>query len=348
MLDATLWLDGLQHVTIRGAGMDKTRLNFAQQKSGAEGIKITNGRHITIEGLSVLNSKGDAIKTQAVDTIIFRQVKTEWTRGPHSSNGAYGLYPVQCSHVLIEHCAARGASDAGIYVGQSNHVVVRHCKAWENVAGIEIENTNHADVYANEAYQNTGGLLVFDLPDLPQKQGSYVRLFKNTIRDNNLANFAPKGNIVAKVPQGTGILLLAASHVEIFENTIHNNITLGTGIVSYYITENPITDSAYNPYPNHIYIHHNEYSRPGVRATGKGRMGQMFRFKLRFGKNVPHILHDGIERADAPIVLCVHSNGAAGIVNIDAGNGFKNIQHNEARFDCVGERISGESIVHSP
>ena len=244
MLDASLWLDGLENVTIKGAGMDKTILNFKGQISGAEGIKVTNAKKIVLEDFSVQNTKGDAFKTQQVDGMVFRRVKAEWTNGPDEKNGAYGLYPVQCNHVLIEYSEARGASDAGIYVGQSNFVIVRNSKAWENVAGIEIENTSYADVYDNEAWNNTGGLLIFDLPDLLKKKGGYIRLYNNNIHDNNHVNFAPKGNIVAKVPQGTGIMLMAANNVEIFNNKVINNISVGTAVVSYYISENPIKDSA--------------------------------------------------------------------------------------------------------
>ncbi|HSK11851.1 MAG TPA: parallel beta-helix domain-containing protein, partial [Phnomibacter sp.] len=314
-------------------------LNFSGQKSGAEGVKITNAKSIVLEDLSVQNTKGDAIKTQQVDGMVFRRVKAEWTNGPHKNNGAYGLYPVQCDNVLIEYCEARGASDAGIYVGQSNHVIVRHSKAWENVAGIEIENTSYADVHDNEAWNNTGGLLVFDLPDLVKKKGGHARLYNNVIRDNNLANFAPKGNIVAKVPQGTGIMLLAASDVEIFNNTISNNISAGTAVVSYFMTENPINDTLYYPYPSGIYIHNNRYARPRVKATSKGRMGKMFAFKLRFGKNVPHILYDGIEDERRPVSLCIQNNDEQTVANIKAANKFKDISRDPAPFNCRGKTL---------
>jgi parallel beta-helix repeat protein len=246
---------------------------------------------------------------------------------------------------LIDNCTAIGASDAGIYVGQSKNIIVRNCKAYNNVAGIEIENSLYADVYDNEAYDNTGGVLVFDLPDLIQKEGGFVRIFKNSIHDNNLANFAPKGNIVAKVPQGTGAMILATRNVEIFENKIVNNITVGTAIVSYYITENPINDKEYNPYPSHVNIHNNYFERKRVKATGKGRMGKMFRFKLRFGKDVPHILYDGIEDSKMKDrKICIRDNGNATFVNIDAEHGFKNMSHDSAPHDCALESINAVMI----
>lgn len=338
-LNMSLWLDGKKNVIIKGKGMDKTILNFANQVSGAEGIKVTNGKNITIQDVTVQDTKGDAVKTQYVDGITFKQVKAEWTRGANSKNGGYGLYPVQCTNVLIDGCEARGASDAGIYVGQSKYIIVRNSKATENVAGIEIENSLYADVYDNETTNNTGGILIFDLPDLVQKKGGYVRVYRNKVHHNNHINFAPKGNIVGKVPQGTGVMILATNHVDVFENKIVNNITASTAIVSYYITENPIKDSSYYPFPTQINIYNNNYERENVRATGKGRMGKMYRFKLRFGKNVPHIQYDGIVDAKNPAEICIRNNTNQSFANLDAENGFKKISRDASKHDCTLQPI---------
>jgi parallel beta-helix repeat protein len=347
-LDASLWLDEKKNVTIKGAGEDKTVLSFKGQISGAEGIKITNSSAIVLEGLTVQDTKGDAIKTQMVDGITFRNVKAEWTNGGRKENGAYGLYPVQCTNVLIDGCTAIGASDAGIYVGQSKYIIVKNSKAYNNVAGIEIENSWYADVFDNEAYDNTGGILIFDLPDLIQKEGGYVRVFRNNIHDNNHVNFAPKGNTVGKIPQGTGLMILATRHVEAFENKIVNNISAGTAIVSYYITENPIHDNSYKPFPSNIYIHDNYYERPNVKATSKGRLGKMYKYKLRFGKNVPHILYDGIEDKDnKDRNICFKNNTNASFVNIDAGHGFKNKSRDMTPHDCVQSPITPVNLSAS-
>jgi parallel beta-helix repeat protein len=338
-LNMSLWMDGKQNITIRGKGMDKTILSFKEQLAGAEGIKITNSSRITIQDLTVQDSKGDLIKAQGVDGLILKNVKAEWTGKPSKDNGAYALYPVQCKNVLIDSCVAIGASDAGIYVGQSQHVIVRNSKAINNVAGIEIENTLYADVYNNEATENTGGILIFDLPNLVQKKGGYVRVFDNYVHHNNYPNFAPKGNIVGKIPLGTGTMVLATNNVEIYNNRIINNRTAGTVIVSYYIAEIPINDPAYYPYPDHIFIHDNIYERKKQRTTMKGRMGLMFRLKVRFGKNVPHIIYDGI--TDDKITnqsICIRNNTNQSIGNIKAANKFKDITRDMTPYNCVGAR----------
>jgi parallel beta-helix repeat protein len=285
----------------------------------------------------VQDSKGDLIKGQLVDGFILKNIKAEWTGKPSGENGAYALYPVQCKNVLIDSCIAIGASDAGIYVGQSQYVVVRNSKAINNVAGIEIENTLNADVYNNEATENTGGILIFDLPNLIQKKGGHVRVFNNHIHHNNYPNFAPKGNIVGKVPLGTGLMILATNNVEIFNNRIINNRTAGTAIVSYYISEIPIRDSLYYPFPDHIYIHDNTFEREHIRTTMKGRMGLMFRLKVRFGKNVPHIVYDGIvDDKLTSQAICIRDNKNQSMANIKAANKFKGITRDMSAYNCAG------------
>ena len=291
---------------------------------------------------SIQDAKGDCIKAMDVTGITFRRVRAEWTGKLSNKNGSYAIYPVLCSNVLIEESIARGASDAGIYVGQSRNIIVRNCKAYENVAGIEIENSIDAEVYQNEAYNNTGGILVFDLPDLKLKRGANCKVHDNIIRENNQLNFAPKGNIVGKVPQGTGVLLLASTNVEVYNNKITNNRTIPTGIISYYITENPIKDSLYYPYPTAIHIHDNEYSKEKKKATMKGRIGKLYRFKLKFGKNVPDIVYDGIldeailanKQYPADKKICLSNNKGATYANLDAGNNFKNISRDISAVSC--------------
>ena len=160
----TLNVDG---VTLRGAGMDETVLNFQGQIAGAEGLLVT-ANDFTLEDLAIEDTSGDGLKVNGGRNIIIRGVRVEWTGGYSTDNGAYGLYPVQTENVLIEDSVAIGASDAGIYVGQSRNVTVRNNRAEFNVAGIEVENTIRADVYGNTATDNTGGILVFNMPNLPQ------------------------------------------------------------------------------------------------------------------------------------------------------------------------------------
>ena len=262
-LEDSLSLD-VDGVTVQGDGHENTILDFSGQKSGAQGLMVTSDE-VILRNFAVLDSKGDAIKVKGSNGISFINVRTEWSGGPKPSNGAYGLYPVESKNVLIDGCIAIGASDAGIYVGQSENIIVRNSIAKFNVAGIEIENSYYADVYDNTAEDNTGGILVFDLPGLPQQGGHDVRVFNNSIFHNNTDNFAPEGNIVGEVPRGTGIIIMANSNVEIFDNRIEDHETVGIAVVSYINDNDPndFSDSGYYPHPKSVQIHNNKITRSG-------------------------------------------------------------------------------------
>ena len=287
-LEDSLSLD-VDNVQIEGEGMNQTILNFKNQQSGAQGLSVTSD-NVTLQDFSIQDAKGDAIKVKGVTNIKFLRVKTEWTNGPKSENGAYGLYPVESKNVLIDGCVAIGASDAGIYVGQSQNIIVRNSRAEFNVAGIEIENSYFADVYDNVATNNTGGILVFDLPSLPQQGGHHVRVFNNQSVGNNTDNFAPAGNIVGEVPRGTGIIIQANSNVEIFNNIIGDNETVNIAVVTY---GSDTDDKDYYPHPKSIQIHGNEFGPTGYNPdTSKGELAQIL-YDLS-GGDMPDIFWDGL------------------------------------------------------
>ena len=279
-------VDGISFI---GSDINKTILSFENQQTGAQGLLITSD-NVTLSDFAVVNAKGDAIKAKGVDNIKFIKVKTEWTGGPKETNGAYGLYPVESTNILIDNCVAIGASDAGIYVGQSQNIIVKNSRAEFNVAGIEIENSYFADVFNNIATNNTGGILVFDLPGLPQQGGHHVRVFNNEIINNNTDNFAPEGNIVGEVPRGTGVIIQANSLVDIFENTIKGNETINIAIVTYpYETE----DKEYNPHPRNVQIYNNTFGKSGYRPDLEtGELAKML-YEIS-GGDMPDIFWDGV------------------------------------------------------
>ncbi len=329
-------------VRLKGAGIDKTVLSFAGQKSGSAGLLVTAGDFI-IEDLTIQDTKGDALKINGAENVTIRRIKTEWTGGPKETNGAYGIYPVQCTNVLIEDSVAIGASDAGIYVGQSKNIIVRRNRAEFNVAGIEIENSTAADVYENVATKNTGGLLVFNLPALPVQGGSFTRLYNNQIFENNTPNFAPKGNIVANVPTGTGIMVLATHDIEIFKNKIHNNQSANISILSYLTTGNPIKDAKFDPFVEKIYIHDNDIAGGGNLPAGRvAKLGDVL------GNPVPSIIYDGVVKPKLESArICIQNNGDATFVNYDAGGGFKKASKDLKAHGCSLPSLAAVSIPAS-
>jgi parallel beta-helix repeat protein len=348
-LTRTLTLTGKRGITLRGAGMDKTILSFKGQTTGAEGIKVA-ADGFTLEGLTIQDTKGDAFKVEGGEGVVVRDVKAEWTRGPHTDNGAYGIYPVQCTNVLIEGAVVIGASDAGIYVGQSKQVVVRRSRAERNVAGFELENTQQGEIVDSEAVGNTGGILVFDLPDLPVQGGRDIRVHRNVVRGNNEPNFAPSGNIVGKVPTGTGVMIIANDGVEVADNTIEDHRTMNLAVLSYFVTEEKIKDARYDPYPEGISVHGNRFARGGYDPAGGSAFQSkkvILALRLKLGTPFPDILWDGVVRdgtraADAR--LCLRGNGEARFANMDAAHDFAAISRDLAAHDCTLPEVQAVSL----
>jgi parallel beta-helix repeat protein len=331
----SLSVDG---VTLQGAGPDRSVLSFAGQRSGAEGLLVT-ADDIRLEGFAIEDASGDALKINECRNLVIRSVRTEWTGGPSPDNGAYGIYPVQCTGVRIEDSVAIGASDAGIYVGQSSDILVRGNRVEYNVAGIEIENSVRADVHDNDVRHNTGGILVFDLPDLPVQGGRETRVFGNRLISNNTANFAPPGNIVGTVPAGTGIMVNANDEIEIFDNDIVDHASAAILVVSYLITGRPVEDPDYDPYPERIHVHGNRIERSGHDPDSEPLIALHRQLQ---GEDLPGLIWDGFVApdADAP-VLCVHDNPGLTTVALDAPNDFADVRMAPAEFDCTLPRLAG-------
>jgi parallel beta-helix repeat protein len=282
--------DGLSldvdNVTVKGAGPDRTVLSFKGQKGAGEGLLITSDR-VTVRDLGVEDTRGDGVKAKGSDEISFVNLRVEWTGGPKETNGAYGVYPVSSSNVLIDKVVVKGASDAGIYVGQSKNIVVKDSRAEFNVAGIEIENSYNADVFDNVATKNTGGILVFDLPNLPQMGGHSHRIYRNRIVANDTPNFAPKGNIVASVPVGTGVMVMANKNVHVFGNEIDGNQSAAVMLVSY---TQKFDDKTYNPLPRDVVVRDNKIGRNGYDPKFAGAEI----LAKAVGGTIPPVMWDGV------------------------------------------------------
>jgi len=273
-------------VTLRGAGMDKSVLDFTSQQGAGEGLLVTSD-NVTLRDFAVENPKGDGIKSKGADMIIYSDIRVEWTGGPKATNGAYGIYPVESIGVLVTGSKVSGASDAGIYVGQSRDITVRDNIVAYNVAGIEIENSRNALVTGNIATRNTGGLLVFDLPGLPVMNGGNVILRENIVADNDTPNFAPPGNIVASVRRGTGVLVMANDGVLIENNAFENNPTAHVMVIAY---TQAYDDARYNPHARNVIVGRNAFGRGGDDPQLDGKEQLL----AAFGGALPPVLWDGL------------------------------------------------------
>lgn len=363
-LSTQLIIDNKKNITITGEGMEQTVLSFRDLKTGGEGVKLV-GENITIENLTIEDAPGDGVKAQHTDGLVFRKINVTWTNGDKSKNGTYAIYPVQCKNVMIDGVIASHSRDAGIYVGQSENIIVKNSLAFGNVAGIEIENCDNSEVFNNIARDNSAGILVFNLPGLPKSDGKGTKIYNNEIIANNHENFAtpigegPNGNTVTLIPPGSGIVLLAAKEVEVFNNRILQNKTTGIAIASYQITGFPAEAPNWSPYTVDIYIHDNEYERTLALPDLTREMGQLISMYNAHGKaKTQDIVYDGIWDTEVsetietnPMRVCIEEKGMEemhftrfylmdGDDNIDSFSDYQNFQNCKVSVNTAVDHLT--------
>ena len=255
-------------VTLRGA--DGTVFDFSGQTADANGLEVT-GNGDTVESLKIVDTKGDAVRATAVSGVTFSKVHVEWTRGPDSQNGSYGMCAVSSTHILIEDCFTSGASEAGIYVSQSSKIIIRSNEATLNVAGIELENSTDAEASDNDCHDNTAGILVSDVPGLPVQGGTHADVHDNRVEHNNHENFSAPGSMLHDTAVGTGVFVLAADDNQVHANQISDNQSYGVAVLSWYATQRDdegMADPKYDFYPEGNYVFDNDLSNNGEQPDG--------------------------------------------------------------------------------
>lgn len=272
-LDGPLIMN-VDNVTITGGGngTDPAKDTILSFKGAAtrDGLQVADVSGVTLTKFGVEDAVGNGIFINNSTDVVMDTVRAEWTTDPvHTSEMAYGLYPVACDNVLVTNSKAIGTRDAGVYVGQSQNIRVVGNEVYYNVAGIEIENSHNAVVEDNDVHENSGGILVFALPGtyrFADNDGTLVR--NNTIVNNNQPIADNATGFVRSVPPGTGVMVLTAQNTEITGNTITNHKTSGILAVSFQSTGIAYDPSAYDPYLRGFYAHDNTISDFGAEPGG--------------------------------------------------------------------------------
>jgi cytochrome c peroxidase len=216
---------------------------------------IASGNNFEMAYFDVKNYTSNGVLVEGSTGVYLHDMYIENT-------GVYGVYPVRSTDVLMERIEATLMNDAAIYAGKSENVVIRDTLTYGNVIGIELENTVNGEIYNNIARDNTVGIFVDLLPQLPSKVSLYTKVHDNVVENNNGENFAKTETSAALIPPGTGMLILAADEVEIYDNTIKGNKTGGLAVFNLTIgfATNEID---VGPNPEHVYAHDNVYENNG-------------------------------------------------------------------------------------
>ncbi len=214
----------------------------------ADGV-IASGNNFEMANFVVQHYKSNGILVEGATGVHLHDLYVEDT-------GTYGIYPTRSTDVIVENSTAVGMHDAGIYAGKCANVIVRYNVAYGNVLGIEVENTDTAEIYGNHTYDNATGIFVDLLPNLPSKVSLNTKVYDNLVENNNHANFAPPEITAALVPEGAGIVLLGADHVEVYNNTMRGNNSAGIAVFNLTVAFDPETIDV-GPTPENNWVHSN-------------------------------------------------------------------------------------------
>jgi parallel beta-helix repeat protein len=210
---------------------------------------LYSGNNFVVENFRITKYKGNAIMGQAGNNFEIRNNQIVDT-------GVYGIFPQLGKNGIVEYNVVSGIEDAAIYIGMSDNVHVAHNDVFDSVAGIEIENSRHVIVENNYVHNNTGGVLAFITPGLPIKTTYDVIIRNNFISGNNHPNFGAPGSLVAGIPAGTGILIMAADQVVVEDNIISDNKTAAI-LIADHENSNVTFDPESDPNPDEVAILNN-------------------------------------------------------------------------------------------
>jgi parallel beta-helix repeat protein len=231
-------LVALGKVVLENAGGQDQGIAIA--KDGAVGPDcLTNPQQrihgAVVRGFTVNKFGGDGIFLFCVDN---------WRVAGNDvhDNGEYGIFPSHCGAGEVVLNVATGSNDTGIYIGQSHDVRVHLNLAKGNVSGFELENSSNSRMDHNESTGNTGGLLTFTNIFLDVKQNANNHVDHNYVHHNNKPNTCHSGDEVCAVPQGTGLLVLAADANVVDHNIVLGNDSFGIAVANYCVANNLTPD----------------------------------------------------------------------------------------------------------
>ncbi len=252
----TVYIDK-NNIFLQGIVREGQRPVLEGEKTRNDAI-LYSGNNIVIENFKITNYKGNGIMGQAGNNFVIRNNLV-------INTGVYGIFPEFGTNGLISHNILSGIEDAAIYVGMCDNIDVLYNEVHSSVAGIEIENTRHALVEGNYVHNNTGGILAFVTPGLPIKTCFDVIIRNNFVLNNNIDNFGEPGSIVASLPRGTGVIVMAADEVTIENNIITGNENAGIVVTDLNFIAHITKDPESEPNPDRLVILDNIMSNNGTK-----------------------------------------------------------------------------------
>jgi len=264
-----VWIDGAKGITITGAGMGSSILDFSALQSGGQAWQFSTCSHVILEGLTIRNAPADGLRLQNCENITLRDVRIEWA--DRTTSGSYGVFAINSKGVVVEGCEASGAAHSGFVAVRCENVIFSNSKAMKSVIGIAIENAIRVRIQGCTLENNSIGIALVHLPMPAPCQN--IAIMGNTIRKNNFRNFSPESDFANGYGDGIGVLCISADSVIISQNTIEGHNTAGIFFASHPSLARMGLKTSDKTMTSRLFCVDNGYDRNGKNPDGQGAMG---------------------------------------------------------------------------
>ena len=326
-------------VTLKGAGKGRTVLDFHAQRRGRQGLEIA-APGVLLADLTLRNALGDGVVVRGGREVSLRRMRVEWTAARRPAPGTVGVRVVQAQDVLIDRVEVYGANEAGIALERSRQVIVQNSSAAAAAVGIAVTNCEFVDVMRSLFTRNSIGVVVLNRPNMTDSVSNSIRVLGNRIVANGLANPLPATQVLGSLPAGIGVAVVGHDRVAVFDNDISGNPATGVLIASYLFTNLPYQDPLFDPYAESVHLYGNRFA-----GNGSGPSTDALRLATGFlpKGHAADIMRDGFSdnlklvngRLPEALRLCLHDNGRARFVDLDATEDFSRPSTSAAPYACT-------------
>ena len=341
VLDAPLELSGRSMITLTGASLEEpegTVLDFAPQ-TGGDALTISQVSELTLRDLTVESAFGRGVVLEEVDGGTIERLTVLWDL--EMRRGGDGLVIADSRGVRVTASSFLASNAAGVLVTRSEDCLLDENGSFDSLAGFVLEDSRRCELRLNSAEVNGVGLLVADSP------GDAATTAENTLRENivlenNALLERPSGSsLLAHVPTGVGVVILAADDTEVVGNQIEGNAAAGVMVLAHTtlvdLAGAPPAGGDYDPYPSLVHLHEDVYVENGFDpVTGADPLvAELLTRSTR--TELADVVWDGALGGDlAPGTLCLRpdADSAVTFLDLDARGGFATPSEDTYPHDC--------------
>lgn len=272
-LDAPLVLEGNRGITIAGAGLDAaapTVLDFSAMGGTEPALRVSGVPRFAIRDVTIQAPPATGVLIQGSDGARVERLGVQWD--PDVRRGGDGLRIEESSEVRVTSTDVLSAGAVGIRLVRVRGSLVEASGAFDGLVGVSLEDSEGCELREVAAEVNVTGILVVDDPSDPARaSGNTLR--ECTVLENAMEHPDRSLPLLGLLPEGAGVVILAADDTELASNSIEGHPAAGVLVLSYEtlrdVAGTPApSDPAYDPHPETIHLHGDAFAENGFDPGG--------------------------------------------------------------------------------